>query len=84
MLEHQMSRMSQPPYSPALAPSDFCLFHTVKNRLESIHTVDGADLFEQLLEILQAIPVDEFERVLTSWIDRARDVSHGNGDYIAQ
>jgi crotonobetainyl-CoA:carnitine CoA-transferase CaiB-like acyl-CoA transferase len=63
MSEHQMSRMPQPPHSPDLAPSDFYLFPTAKNRLERIHTVDGDDLFEQLLEILQAIPVDELERV---------------------
>jgi hypothetical protein len=72
MSEHQMSRMPKPPYSPDLAPSDFSLFSTVKNRLERIHTVDGDDLFGQLSETLQAIPVH-----------RVREVSEGNGDYIA-
>jgi hypothetical protein len=56
----------------------------VKDRLERIHTVDRDNLFEQLLEILQAIAVDELDRVVTAWIDRVCEVSEGNGDYIAQ
>jgi transposase len=52
MSEHQMSRMPQLSYSPDLAPSDFYLFRTVKDRLERIHTRNGDDLFKQLLEIL--------------------------------
>jgi hypothetical protein len=52
----------------------------VKGQLERIRTVVVDDLFEQLLEILQMIPVDELERVFTAWIDRVREVSEGNGD----
>jgi hypothetical protein len=37
---------------------------------------------EQLLEILQAIPIDELDRVFTAWIDRVREASEGSGDYI--
>jgi hypothetical protein len=75
--------MPQPSYSQDLAPNDFYFFPTVKDHLERIHTVDGDDLFEQLLEILQAIPIDELELVFTAWIDRIREVSEENGDYIA-
>jgi hypothetical protein len=72
--------MPKPPYSPDLAPSDFSLFSTVKNRLEKTNTVDGDDLFEQLSEMLPAIPIDELEPVFTAWIDRVREVSEGNCD----
>jgi hypothetical protein len=51
--------MPQLPYSKELASSDFYLPLTGKDRLERIHTVDGDDLCEQLLEILQEISVDE-------------------------
>jgi hypothetical protein len=63
MSEYQMPPMPQPSYSLDLAPNDFYLFPTVKNRLERIHTVDGDDLFEQLLELVPVIPVDELDRV---------------------
>jgi hypothetical protein len=78
--EHQMSRMPQHPYSQDFTSSDFYSFPTVKNRVEKIPTVDEDNLFEQLLEILKAIPVDELERVFTAWVDRVREVSQGNGD----
>jgi histone-lysine N-methyltransferase SETMAR len=34
--EHDIVRMPQPPYSPNLAPDDFYLFPTVKEKLEQI------------------------------------------------
>jgi enolase len=83
MSEHQISRTPQHTSSPGLAPSDFYLFSAVNDRLERIHTVDGDDLFEQSLEILQKIPIDELDRVFTAWIDRVHKVSKQNGDYIA-
>jgi histone-lysine N-methyltransferase SETMAR len=83
MPEHQMPRTPQPPYSPDLAPSDFYVFPIVKDRLERFHMVDDDELFEQLLEILQAVAIDELKRVFTSWIHRVREVRQGDGDYIA-
>jgi hypothetical protein len=82
MSDHQMIRMPQPPYSPDLAPSDFYLFGTVKNRLEQIQASDADDFFEQLQEILSSISVEELERVFAAWIDRVRQVSEGNGEYL--
>jgi hypothetical protein len=67
---------------PDLALSDFRWFLTVKDWLKRMYTVDGDNLFEQLLEMLHASAVDEFERVFTAWIDRVRQVGEGNGDYI--
>jgi hypothetical protein len=77
-----MIRMPQPPYSPDLAPSDFYLFGTVKNRLEQIQASDADDFFEQLTEILNSISPEELERVFAAWIDRIRQVSEGNGEYL--
>jgi hypothetical protein len=57
MSDHRMTCMPQPPYSPDLAPSDFDLFGTVKNRLEQIQASDADDFFEQLEEILSSISV---------------------------
>jgi hypothetical protein len=38
--EQSILRMPHPPYSPDLAPSDFYLFLTVKEKLERIHLAD--------------------------------------------
>jgi hypothetical protein len=65
MSEHQMSRMPHPSYSIHLVSRYFDLFPTVKDRLERIHTVDGDDLFQQLLEIGPVTSVDEVGRIFT-------------------
>jgi hypothetical protein len=70
--------------SPDLAPRDFCLFPTLKDQLDKMHTADGDELFEQLLDILSAIPVDKLERGFTAWVDRVREMREGTDDYIAQ
>jgi hypothetical protein len=77
-----MIPIPQPPYSPDLAPGDFYLFGPVKNRLEKIQASDADDFFEQLEEILSSIAVEELERVFAAWIDRVRQVSEGNGEYL--
>jgi hypothetical protein len=82
MLDHQIFRMPQPRYSPNQAPSDFGLFCTVKNLREQIQTSDGDDFCEQLYNILNSISVEELERVFPAWIDRVRQGSEGNGDYL--
>jgi transposase len=84
MSEHPISRMPQPPNSPDLASSDFYAFPIWKNRLERIQTADGDDLFEQFLELLHAIPVDELKRAFAAWINRVREGSEGNGDSMAE
>jgi hypothetical protein len=66
MSDHRMIRMPQPPSSPDLAPSDFYLFGTVKNRLGQIQASDANDFFEQLEEILNSISVEELERVFAA------------------
>jgi hypothetical protein len=58
------------------------LFGTVKNRLEQIQASDADDFFEQLEEILSSISVEELEWVFAAWIDRVRQVSEGNGEYL--
>jgi hypothetical protein len=84
MSDHRMVRMSQPPYSPNLAPSDFYLFGMVKNQLEQIHASDADDFFGQFDEILNSIPVEKLKWVFTAWIDRVRQVSEGNEDYLPE
>jgi hypothetical protein len=80
--EHDMHRLSQPAYSPNLAPSDFYLFPTVKERLERIQLADEDQFFESLQEILDGLDHEELNAVFRTWVRRAQEVSECNGDYI--
>jgi transposase len=61
--EHDMCRMPQPPYSPDLAPSDFYLFPTVKEKLERTQVADESQFLESLQAILRGIDREELNRV---------------------
>jgi len=79
---HKFVRMPHPPYSPDLAPSDFYLFGTIKDRLRSIQGHTAEELFQNVEEILNAISGEEIERVFLDWMERCRKVIASNGDYI--
>jgi histone-lysine N-methyltransferase SETMAR len=80
--EHGMRRMPQPPYSPDLAPCDFYLFPTMKEKLERTQVADEDQFFESLEAILRGIDQEELNRVFQAWVERVRKVSEGNGDYV--
>jgi hypothetical protein len=77
-----MRRMPQPPYSPDLAPSDFYLFPTVKEKLERTQLDDEDQFFESLEAILRGIDQEELNRVFHAWVERVRKVNEGDGDYV--
>jgi transposase len=80
--EHDMRRMPQPLYSPDLAPSDFYLFPTVKEKLERTQVADEDQFFESLQAILRGIDQEELNRLFQAWVWRVQKVSEGNRDYI--
>jgi hypothetical protein len=83
MAEHNMIRFKHPPYSPDLAPSDFCLFSTIKEKLTDIQMVNEENLFYRLRELLNEIPVRELRKVFDTWIKRLMDVTQRDGSYVS-
>jgi hypothetical protein len=74
--------MPQPSYSPDLAPSDFYLLPTAKEKLQHIALRDEDQLFECLIEILAGLDHTELNRVFHAWKERVHQISEGTGDYI--
>jgi hypothetical protein len=68
--------------SPDLAPSDFYLFPTVKEKIERIQVVDKNQFLESLHEILNRIDQDELNGVFQTWTPRIPEVSESKGDYV--
>jgi hypothetical protein len=81
--EHHMIRLKHPSYSPDLAPSDFYLFSTIKERLTDIQMVGEEDVFDQLRELLNEIAVRELTKVFSTWIKRPTAVTRSSGSYIS-
>jgi hypothetical protein len=77
-----MVSMPHSSYSPDLAPSDFDLFPTVKERLEHAGITDEDQLFEEFHTILRSVPGEELEGVFEAWPGRVRNVNQGDGGHI--
>jgi hypothetical protein len=79
--EQGMFCMPHPSYSPDLAPSDFYLLPTVKEKLERIPLPDDDHFFECVPDILMDMNHDELNQVFRTWVERVQEVSPGIGDY---
>jgi hypothetical protein len=75
--EHNIIWLKHPPYPPDLAPSDFYLFPTIKERLTDIQMADEEDLLCRLRELLNEIPVRELRKLFDPWIKRPTAVTRG-------
>jgi hypothetical protein len=58
------------PYLSHLAPNDFYLFSTVKEKLERIQRADQDQFFESLQTILRNIDQDESSKIFHAWVQR--------------
>jgi hypothetical protein len=77
-----MVSMPHPPYSPDLAPCNFYLFSTARERTEHTSITDKDQLFEELHLILRSIPGEELEKVFKARRERIQNVNQGYGGHI--
>jgi hypothetical protein len=78
-----MIRLQHPPYSPDLAPRDFYLFPTIKEKQKDIQMVDEEDLFYWLQEILNSISGKKSDRFFDTSINQPMIVSRDHEAYIS-
>jgi len=62
LAEKSIPVITQPPYSPDLAPSDFWLFHTLKMVLKGTRFATMEDIKSNAMAELQRIPKEAFHR----------------------
>jgi hypothetical protein len=73
--------MPHPPHSPDIAPGDFYLFGTVKQRLQTCQGHSFEELEENLHEILGLIPHGELTATMRAWMAHLQRVIDSNGEY---
>lgn len=72
--------MEHPPYSPDLAPCDFWLFDYIKRRLTN-HT-SSQSLAAEITRIAASIPVQEYQKTFTKWVERMELCIKHKGHYF--
>ena len=70
LAEKSIPVVTQPPYSPDLAPSDFWLFPTPKMGLKGTCFANMEDIKWNATAELQKIPKEAFCRCFQQWQDR--------------
>lgn len=75
-------KMKHPCYSPDLAPCDFGLFGTVKNKLIGIQCETEEELQGEIERVLGEFSPDEINRIFIGWMNRLRMCIQLDGEYI--
>lgn len=78
----EFRNMPHPAYSPDIAPSDFGLFGTMKEKLIGVMHDSEKSLKFHILEILDEFEPNFWESLFNSWIDRLKELLNRNGNYI--
>jgi len=81
-MEHGITRLPHPPYSPDIAPCDFWLFGFLKNYLEGSSYDTPEQLYEAVCQFLREIPEVTLIKVYEEWICRLRMCIEGEGNYL--
>lgn len=77
-----ITRMTHPPYSPDLAPSDFFLFGFLKTSLEGQNFTSPEELLESVRGILQSIPREMLLGAYSEWVNRLKKCIESGGEYV--
>ncbi len=80
IIEHDMTTMGHPPYSPDLAPFDFWLNSYIKVRLVEQPNVEA--LHPSITEIITSVPKFEYQRTFNKWVERMGLCIKYEGDYF--
>ena len=74
--------MGHPPYSPDLAPNDFFLFPTIKNKLRGqrfTSTEEAVNVFKN--NVLRVLPL-EWKNCFDKWFERMQKCIDLKGKYF--
>jgi hypothetical protein len=79
--ENGLRLTPHPSYSLDLAPSDFCLFGYVKERLKGMVFPSYEESLDAFGEVVTGIESENLTAVFEYWMERLEWLSKNNGDY---
>jgi hypothetical protein len=82
MAAAELERMEHPPYSPGLAPCDFFLFGSVKEKLVGKQNETPEDLVSDVRNAIERIPPDVLKIIFECWKGRSLDCWKSGGEYV--
>lgn len=80
--EEHVKLLGHPPYSPDLAPCDFFLFPTIKNKLKGTKFSSPDEAVAAYEEALKALSKEEWKNCILDWFHRMKRCVEANGEYF--
>jgi hypothetical protein len=77
-----LKQAPHPPYSPDLAPWNFCLFGYVKGKLMGYRAETPSELLVRIRVVLAEIPRETLNAVLLEWMERLQKCVQVDGKYV--
>ena len=72
----------QPPYSPDLAPCDFCLFPKLKEKLRGCRHETIEEMKEAVTKVIDTLTQEDFYGVFQKLLERYNKCIATGGDYF--
>ncbi|GFW99473.1 putative mariner transposase [Trichonephila clavipes] len=82
LAKHSIPVLEHPPYSPDLAPCDFCLFPKVKSALKGTRFESVEAVKEKAAGVLKELTKDDFQHCFQQWKIRMERCRDRKGVYI--
>ncbi|KAL4149391.1 hypothetical protein QTP88_003351 [Uroleucon formosanum] len=82
LAKHGIPVVSQPPYSPDLAPCDFFLFPKIKMALKGKRFQNVDEIKQNATEQLRGVSKNDFHRCFQKWQERWRTCMDSEGAYF--
>jgi len=76
LAKNNMTVIPHPPYSPDLVPCDFFLFPRMKCQMKMKHFADVSETKKKMLEVLNNISTEEFQKRFQQWENVGTSVSN--------
>ena len=76
-----INTVPQPPYSPDLAPCDFCLFPKLKEKLRGCHYETIEEMKEAVMKVIDTLTQEDFHGSFQKLLEQYKCIAAG-GDYF--
>ena len=76
-----INTVPQPPYSPDLAPCDFCLFPKLKEKFRGCRYETIEEMKEAVTKVIDTITQEDFHGAFQKLLERYKCIAAG-GDYF--
>ena len=82
IIREELKTVRQPPYSPDLAPFDFCLFPKLKEKLRGCRYETIEEMKEAVTKVIDVLTQEDFHEAFQKLLERCNNCIAAGGDFF--